>query len=175
MSKRNLLRQLSEGVGLTELTDKLLGPEAPPADFSGMWMCTVVEGDPGKVAAAMKIPWLKRKTMGSGRGEKEHVTAKGRQALTIAMSGGSRNRVVTLSLDGAPQELPLPSGEVGEANVEWDGATIVAYYRGRSGLESRRYFRDGAKDTTEMIVEFTCGGESFRRVFTKYDASQDMF
>lgn len=158
-SNRNLLRQLSNSLGLGELSDKLFGSEPPPVDFSGGWRCVAIEGDTNKLLETLGFSWMKRRTVPSAIGEWERLTHKGRASLEIIVvwtaQEGATNRSYALTLDGSDQKVPMPTGVTTvPASVEWEGDVIVTYYRGTKGLEMRRYFREGDNGVKNMCVEF---------------------
>tara|TARA_B110001452_G_C15090319_1_gene380420 strand:- start:223 stop:804 length:582 start_codon:yes stop_codon:yes gene_type:complete len=182
-SKRNLLRQLSDMAGLAEVSEKILGAEPPPVDLTGTWECTKTEGESGKILEALKVPFLKRKTAASPKGQTEKIEAKGRRQLIItetwSPSEGGKFAKFDLKLDGSAQKLRLPTGAAADANVEWEDDVVVGYFQGKHGLEVRRYLREGFDQVEEMCVEYRAttanGAVSAIRVFTRCDPTDHRF
>lgn len=90
-------------------------------------------------------------------------------------------REYELVLDGRPQDLPAPMGDMAQANVEWEDDAVVGYYRGKHGLEYRLSMRDDDGDRSsgevqlciEFRIPFKDGTVSATRVFTKKAAQAE--
>ena len=142
--------------------------EDPPADFTGSWVLTSVEGDNDAFMTAFGFGWLKRsaaKAAGYGVGKiKAECWHRGKLEFTNDTKGPQGPRTVVFKMDGS--EIPgEPEGRKVINKSVWEGQTIATTQTHvDSGMVViiKRYMRG-----ENMIVEMVTGEIKVVRIFTR--------